>query len=263
MQLVRGLNMKILVTPLFFLLVLVFFGLVARVYGQGSCTPTSPGYPNCVSYTLSRDIMTSVLTLLIVLNPIVGLAYFSGLTAGATISQKRLIANRPSAVVVVLLLFFAYVGDEILSALGITLHYIMIAGGLFILIFAIKDALGSSAILERVNQSPAEAAPQLSSADAERVAIIPLAVPVLAGPGAIAAVMILNDLQYGFVADGIAILIDTAICWGTMRLSGSILRLVRPSYLTILGKIMDILIGAVAVAFLIRGVTGALGISFA
>lgn len=254
--------MKMLVKPIFFLLVLTLFGLIGRVYGQGNCTPISPGYPICEPNNLLRDALTSVLTLLIVLNPIVGLAYFSGLTAGATASQKRMIANRASVVVIVLLLFFAYLGDSILAALGITLHYIMVAGGLFILIFAIKDALGGSSISERINESVSEGVAQLSQADAERVAIIPLAVPVLAGPGAIATVMILNDLQYGFVATGIAVAIDTAICWVALRLSGKVLRLVRPSYLTILGKVMDILIGAVAVAFLIRGVTGALGISF-
>jgi multiple antibiotic resistance protein len=210
---------------------------------------------------LLRDVLTSVLTLLVVLNPVIGLAYFSGLTAASSIHQKQMIANRASVVVIVLLLFFAYLGDGILAALGITLHYIMIAGGLFILIFAIKDALGGASIEEHMEESATGARP-MSEADAERIAIIPLAVPVLAGPGAMAAVMILNDLQYGFIATGIAVVIDATICWVTMRLSSRILSAVRPSFLTIVGKVMDILVSGVAVAFLIRGITGALGISF-
>jgi multiple antibiotic resistance protein len=210
---------------------------------------------------LLRDVTTSVLTLLVVLNPIVGLVYFSGLTAGATARQKQKISDRASIVVVGLLLFFAYLGDQILASLGITLHYIMVAGGLFILIFAIKDALGGASISEHLDES-AISVVQLSEADVERIAIIPLAVPVLAGPGAIAAVMILNDLEYGFIATGIAVVIDAVICWLTMRLSSRILRLVKPSFLTIVGKVMDILVSAVGVAFLIRGITGALGISF-
>lgn len=215
-----------------------------------------------VSSGLLSDVLTSVLTLLIVLNPVVGLVYFSGLTAGSTVHQKQIIANRASVVVIVLLLFFAYLGDGILAALGITLHYIMIAGGLFILIFAIKDALGGPSISEHMDGSDTPGAHRLSQADAERIAIIPLAVPVLAGPGAMAAVMILNDLKYGFVATGIAVVIDATICWVTMRLSSRILRAVRPSFLTIVGKVMDILVSGVAVAFLIRGITGALGITF-
>jgi multiple antibiotic resistance protein len=138
----------------------------------------------------------------------------------------------------------------------------MIAGGLFILIFAIKDALGGASISEHMDESATPSAGQMSEADAERIAIIPLAVPVLAGPGAMAAVMILNDLQYGFVATGIAVVMDATICWATMRLSSRILSALRPSFLTIVGKVMDILVSGVAVAFLIRGITGALGISF-
>lgn len=159
-----------------------------------------------------------------------------------------------------MLLVFAYAGDSILGALGLKLHYIMIAGGLMFLIFS-KDIMGgfstSAAVSEAANHGVG-----LPSADAERIAIVPLAVPVLAGPGAIAAVMILKDLQYGSSATDIAVLVDTAICWIIFRFSTPILRRINPSYLTVLGKIMDILIAAIALAFLIRGFTGALDISF-
>lgn len=207
------------------------------------------------------DVLTAVSTLIIVLNPMLALPYFSGLTATATPQQKHMIANRASVITLALLLAFAFVGDGILGALGFKLHYIMIAGGLMLLIFALKDILGGFSTSGPVSETAAHET-GLTNADAERVAIVPLAVPILAGPGAIATVMILNDLQYGSLATGIAVLIDTAICWTIFRLSTPILRRIRPSYLIVLGKILDILIAAIAVAFLIRGFTGALGVSF-
>jgi multiple antibiotic resistance protein len=89
----------------------------------------------------STSLATDIITLFVVLNPIGVIPFFHGLTASATHSQ-RMIANRAAIVVIVIMVFFASIGDLVLGILGITLHYIMIAGGLYILVFAVKSALG-------------------------------------------------------------------------------------------------------------------------
>lgn len=73
------------------------------------------------------DLRDNVITLFPVINPIITIPFLQGITAGATEKQRRMIARRVCLVALVLLLFFAFVGDLVLGVIGITLHYIMIA----------------------------------------------------------------------------------------------------------------------------------------
>ena len=72
------------------------------------------------------DLISSIVTIFVVLNPVAVIPFFQGLTANGTQAQRRMIVNRAAVVVVVILLFFALIGDGVLTLLGITLHYIMI-----------------------------------------------------------------------------------------------------------------------------------------
>ncbi len=207
-----------------------------------------------------HDLVESLITLFVILNPIGAIPFFQSLTAGAILKQKEMVAKRAVLVVFTVLLIFAYLGDAILDLLHITLNYIMIAGGIFILVFALKDAASG---LTR-NELKDEAG-NLPSTVADRIAVFPIAIPLLAGPGAIGTVILLNHPLYG-AAKGItdfstalAILVDCVIVWILLSLSNRLARILKPSILMAVGKVMDILMGAIGVSFLIKGIAAIFG----
>jgi multiple antibiotic resistance protein len=210
------------------------------------------------------DLVQSLITLF-VLDPIGAIPFFQGLTADATRAQRVTIARKAVTIAVGVLLVFAYLGDIILGALQITLNYVMIAGGTFILVFAVKDVLSSEA--QSIAQSSSKKGKGILESQADNIAVFPLAIPLLAGPGAIATVMVLNNPQYGAAtgwidfSTAIAILIDCALVWILFRLSSEAMKVLKPSALVIVGKVMDILMGAIGISFLIRGAVAIFGIT--
>lgn len=211
-----------------------------------------------------QDLTESLLTIFVILNPIGAIPFFQGLTAGATSKQRSMIAKKTIIITIVVLLIFAYLGDVILGALHITLDAVMIAEGVFILVFAVKDVASSQA---QAAASSLKKGSALSSEDADSIAVFPLAIPLLAGPGAIATVMVLNNPDYG-VAKGIAdfstalaIVVDCLIVLLLFGLSSQLMRVLKPSVMVITGKVMDILMGAIGISFLIRGAVGIFGIT--
>lgn len=206
-----------------------------------------------------------MLALFVILNPIGNIPLYQGVTANATDDQKKIVARKAVIVVVIVLLVFAYLGDAILGALQITLNYIMIAGGLFIVVFAVKDAATGSTSNEPAVEKKKRSG-GLLGADLDRIAIFPIAIPLLAGPGAISTVMVLNHPAYG-VAKGLvdfstalAILIDCFLVWVFFVSSTRLVRYMKPSIMLMIGKVMDILMGAIGISFVFRGVLAIFGI---
>jgi multiple antibiotic resistance protein len=213
-----------------------------------------------------QDFTQSLITIFVILDPIGAIPFFQGLTAGATSRQRGMIARKTVIVTIVVLLIFAYLGDAILGALHITLDSVMIAGGVFILVFAVKDVASSqspsantSATKKRESALPKEVA--------DSIAAFPLAIPLLAGPGAIATVMVLNNPDYGAAtglrdfSTALAIVVDCLIVLLLFGLSSRLMRILKPSVMVITGKVMDILMGAIGVSFIIRGAVGIFGIT--
>lgn len=213
-----------------------------------------------------QDLVESLITLLVILNPIGAIPFFQGLTARATSEERALIARKAVLIALVVLLLFAYLGVAILGALHITLNSVMIAGGLFILVFAVKDVAsgGQQSISSTLSRKRGSSLP---SAVADSIAVFPLAIPLLAGPGAIATVMVLNNPNYGAatsIADfstALAIVVDCVIVWLLFGLSSRLMRILKPSVMMITGKVMDILMGAIGISFIIRGAVGIFGIT--
>jgi len=201
---------------------------------------------------LTGYLATDIVTLFVVLYPLGVIPFYHGLIAEATDSQRKMILNKAILAVLVILAFFAVIGDAVLGFLGITLHYVMIAGGLYILIFAIKNAVGGDSQKTETN-STGRKVKGLPEATARRIAIIPLATPLLAGPGSIATVMILNDGPGGVSATLLAIVCNALLAWLILKTSDRVARLVGPSNLMILNTMMNILMAAIGVAFILKG----------
>jgi multiple antibiotic resistance protein len=89
----------------------------------------------------------------------------------------------------------------------------------------------------------------------QSIAVIPIATPLLAGPGSLTTVILLAKLPYGILISSIAIIVDCLLAWIHFRTSGKITKLIGGSNLLIIGKVMDVLMAAIAVSFLTSGIS--------
>jgi MarC family membrane protein len=198
------------------------------------------------------DLFAGIVTLFVILDPIGAIPFFQSLTLGVTPAQRRAVTKKSVVIATVLLLIFAYVGEAILAILGITIYDFEIAGGALLLVFAIRDALSN----EPLGASESLAAAEKSANHVEQIAVIPLATPLLAGPGSLTTSILLANSEYGFVIAGVAILVDCFLAFVALRLSDSLNQTFGPSGLMIVGKVLDILMAAIAVSYLVKGIMG-------
>lgn len=199
---------------------------------------------------LSFELFAGIVTLFVILDPIGLVPFFVSMTRGMDQKLRRGVANRAVLTSMVLLLVFAYLGEVILGLLGITIYDFEIAGGALLLVFAIRDALSN----EPLGVTESEAVAQRSAA--EHAAIIPIAVPLLAGPGSLTTSILLANGNYGYFIAGAAILVDSFLALVALRFSDRLDKVVGESGLMIIGKVLDILMTAIAVSYLVRGVIG-------
>jgi multiple antibiotic resistance protein len=208
-----------------------------------------------VLFALVTSLFTGIITLFVILDPVGVLPFFISLTQGASPPQRKKLAKRAVLIAMGLLLVFAFLGDAILLFLGIQIADFEVAGGALLLIFALRDALSSEPL------GMTEATVSIKETKiVEALAVIPIATPLLAGPGSLTVVMLLsNSGTLGIAAAIIAILVDCSIAWILFRLSDRITKAASPTLLLIVGKVMDILMAAIAVSFLTTGITTIFG----
>ena len=175
---------------------------------------------------------------------------------GSPANSERNWQTESVAVATCLLLVFAFLGDAILLFLGIQIADLEIAGGVLLLVFALRDALSSQPLGVKETSDVLE-----NSKMAEIMTVIPIATPLLAGPGSLTVVMLFTKESLGgtpslgIVISIVAIVVDCLLAWCLLRLGDRITKALSPTVLLIIGKVMDILMAAIAVSFLTSGVT--------
>ncbi len=187
-----------------------------------------------------------------VVDPMANTPVFLTITSSFSVEQRRRVALRGAVAAWVLLSLFAVAGGIIFEAFGISLGAFKIAGGLMLLLMAV-DMMRAQPVATRT--SPEE---QAESRAQEEVAIFPLAIPMLAGPGAIATVMVLmSRAKWQVVPTASVFVAITATClasWLFMRGAASAERLMPKTLLRAFERVMGLLLAAVAVEFIAGGV---------
>jgi len=173
------------------------------------------------------------------IDPIANVAIFAGLTASLTRAERHRTALRASLYATIILVVAVVAGQIILDAIGIHMHSLKVAGGIILFLFALKMIFGGL-----------DSKPGLPEAGRD-LAVFPLAVPSLAGPGAIMAVIVLTDddvysvpeqIQTGLVM--LVVLLVTYIC---LRFSDVILRVIGQQGAAVLVRVMGIILASLAV----------------
>ena len=187
------------------------------------------------------------ITLFVIMDPPGTVPIFLGLTGTMTRQQRNRAARQAILVAFGVVLAFAVFGQSLLSYMHISLPALQASGGLLLLLVAMELLTGKSE------------EPQPSGNSKVNVALVPLGTPLLAGPGAIVAVMVFVQQSDGTVADWVAIgvgIVLVHVClWLAMRFAGFIHRLLGDSGTTLVTRIAGLLLAAIAVQLVADAVT--------
>lgn len=199
-----------------------------------------------------RELISAFVTLLVTIDPL-GLApVFLALTAGMSRAERGQIALRAAFTAFVILALFAVAGSAILTIFGITLPAFRIAGGL--LLFHIAFEM----IFERRQVRHEKSAERAVTADHIRnVAIFPLAIPLLAGPGAISATILLSGSYFdvtGRILLIAIVAINLILAWLIFLAAERSERLLGETGRVVLTRLLGVILAALAVQFVIDGV---------
>jgi len=187
-----------------------------------------------------------------VIDPLATVPVFLSITGEHTVEQRRKIALRAAFATWVILSFFAVAGGLVFKAFGISLGAFKVAGGIMLLLMSID--------MMRAQPSPTRSTKEEREESRTRddIAIFPMAIPMLAGPGAIATVMVLMSRAAWHPARVpavfIAITITCLVAWLLMRSASNAERFLPKTLLRAFERVMGLLLAAVAVEFIAGGV---------
>jgi multiple antibiotic resistance protein len=187
------------------------------------------------------EVGRAAIALFIIVDPFGNIPIFMGLTENVPESKRKKVYNTAVIVGTVLLLVFAFTGTEILSIFGLSIYSFEVAGGILLLIIAIRILIMGS-MHENV-ESP------------ESLGAVPIAIPLLVGPGAITTTIFSIQLDDTAIPAILAVVIVMAITWIILRYINGIYKLLGKTGSIIIARVMALLIAAIAVQYILTGIT--------
>lgn len=182
------------------------------------------------------------LTLFIIFDPIGNVPLFHAFTSSFEAQKKIKILNDSVKVAFVILVVFAVIGTYILDFFTISMNDFKIAGGVLLFIMSIEGLLGKE---------------EGRWMNREDVAIVPLATPLMAGPGSIYTVMYLMQPPNGPLVAFFAIVANVILQWALLRSSNRLMKILGKAGSTIISRIMAFILSAIAIGMIRSGLVGA------
>ena len=190
-------------------------------------------------------LLTTFATLIVILDPMGLMPVFLGLTSKLSRTAQRKAAFQASLVSFGVILTFAFLGQQILRALHISMESLKLSGG--VLLFLVAMELLTSSDMEQPDTGD----------DAVNVALVPLGIPLLAGPGAIVAVMVsmAQAQTVGSIVGVVGAVVAThVVIWLSMRFALELSRFLGTGGIMLLTKISGVLLAAIATELVMGGV---------
>ncbi|HDZ82817.1 MAG TPA: MarC family protein [Roseobacter sp.] len=196
--------------------------------------------------------ITAFATMVVIIDPFAIGPMFLALTPGMTASQRRRIAWRSVFIAGLLLLVFAAFGEAVLGFIGISMPAFRVAGGILLFLTAL-DMLFDRRTKRREGQAEAQA-----DDDHDDPSVFPLAIPLIAGPGSIASVILLTGEKPGVegLVTVMAITFGVLIIMGlTMQASGYLERVLGKVGINVITRLLGMLLAALSVQFVLDGLS--------
>ena len=193
-----------------------------------------------------------IVSIFFIIDPLAAIPAFLTMTAADPPEKRRAMALKASFACVAILILFASVGGVIFKVFGVTLPAFRIAGGIILGLSAIEMLLAKRPSRERAEEVQ-------EGVDKPDVAITPLAIPMLAGPGAISTVMVLVD-QAPTWLDAIPVFVAIVAAglatYVSLRLSNGFHRVLGKTGINVMSRLMALVLATIAVQFVLDGIAG-------
>jgi multiple antibiotic resistance protein len=202
-------------------------------------------------------------TLFVVIDPPGCAPIFASLTQRASAQHRRAMALRATMVASVILLVFAFLGKPLLSALGISLDAFRVAGGVMLFMIALDMVFEKRTERRehRAEKVTKDAEAQHHDIAQEDISVFPMAMPMIAGPGSIATVMLLMSknasIPYGHAAVLSALAANILLNLLALLAAGPLLKLIGKTLTTVITRLLGVLLAALAAQFIFDGIRGA------
>jgi multiple antibiotic resistance protein len=194
---------------------------------------------------------TAFITLLVIIDPPGCAPIFASLTSGTDLTHRRKMAVRSTLVAWCILVFFALLGEPLLRTLGISLSAFRLAGGIMLFMIALDM------VFERRTERREERAEEIKGTpEAEDISVFPMAIPMIAGPGSIASIMLLSARAEGLTQGAIVLGALTAVMVLTLvalLAAGQLMKLIGAKLEAMITRILGVILAALAVQFVLDG----------
>ena len=202
--------------------------------------------------------ISAFVSLLVIIDPPGCAPIYASLTTGASAAQRRNMAIRSVVVAGAILLVFALFGKQLLGLLGISLDAFRIAGGLMLFLIALDMVFEKRTARREERAKEIRATPEI-----EDVSIFPMAMPMIAGPGSIASIMLMvsradDRMEMAVILGALAAVLALTLL--ALLLAGPLMRLVGEKIEAVITRLLGVLLAALAAQFVIDGIKKSFGI---
>ncbi len=201
-----------------------------------------------------KQLLKFFVVFFVVVEPVSLIPLFAGLTEGANESYKRLMACKASAISLAICVLFALVGAKFLTVMGISLDSFRIAGGTLLFLISLDM------VFARTSGTRSTTPEHEESLKREDISVFPLAFPFIAGPGALATILLTAGevgakpvLFLGFL--GVVALV-ISVCLGVMLAAPRLMNVLGVTGAAVMNRLSGVILAALAVQFITDGIRG-------
>ena len=210
---------------------------------------------------MTDQLLENTILLFVAVDPIALIPIFASLTKGLKNQEIKKIYIQATLVSLIILSLFWLFGESVLNLMGISMSSFRIIGGLFLIAIAFQMVFEQR---QDRRQNTAEVA--MDDSSIQSIAIFPLSIPLIAGPGAMTAALLLAENRtyepVDFILNFLPILVVVLMAGIAMWLSAQLSKRLGPTIITVVEKIFGILLGALAIEFVVAGIIESFNLTF-
>ena len=210
--------------------------------------------------SFATTFLNNFLLIFVAIDPFALIPIFAGITNGLKKNEIKRIYLRATFISFVILLFFSLLGQALLNGMGININSFKIIGGLFLIFIAFEMVFEKR---DERRQNLADSA--LDEISAISLATFPLAIPLIAGPGAITITMLIAEKSepelISRVISFLPVMLSVILAGVCMWLSSKLVEIISLSLLSVIQRVFGLLLGALAIEYVISGIKNTFGLS--
>lgn len=210
--------------------------------------------------SFATTFLNNFLLIFVAIDPFALIPIFAGITPGLKKNEIKRIYLRATFISFVILLFFSLLGQALLNGMGININSFKIIGGLFLIFIAFEMVFEKR---DERRQNLADSA--IDEISAISLATFPLAIPLIAGPGAITITMLIAEKSepelISRVISFLPVMLSVILAGVCMWLSSKLVEIISLSLLSVIQRVFGLLLGALAIEYVISGIKNTFGLS--